>query len=84
MGVRRFIKVDPEQNHHRWYAIAWGPTLFGDYAVVRSWGRIGANWARCKSEVFDDDTAAGVEAEAQTRKRLRRGYRLVEKSVRDD
>jgi predicted DNA-binding WGR domain protein len=77
MGVRCFVKVDPEQNHRRWYVISWGPTLFGDYAVVRSWGRVGTDWVQCKSETFDDGAAACVEAEAQTKKRLRRGYRLV-------
>ncbi len=77
MSVRRFIKVDPDQSQYRWYTISWGPTLFGNWAVVRSWGRIGTDWARCKSEVFEDDDAACIEAEAQVKRRLRRGYRLV-------
>jgi predicted DNA-binding WGR domain protein len=77
MSVRRFIKVDPDQSQYRWYTISWGPTLFGNWAVVRSWGRIGTDWAQCKSEVFEDDDVARAEAEAQTRKRLKRGYRLV-------
>jgi len=78
MSVRQFVKVDPEQSKHRWYAIAWGPTLFGNWAVVRSWGRMGTNWVRCKSEVFEDDDAACIEAEAQVKRRLSRGYRPVE------
>jgi predicted DNA-binding WGR domain protein len=78
MGVRRFVKIDRERDRHRWYVIAWGPTLFGNWAVVRSWGRVGTDWAQCKSETFDDDRAACTEAEAQTKRRLRRGYCLVE------
>jgi predicted DNA-binding WGR domain protein len=78
MGVRRFIKIDRKRDRYRWYVISWGPTLFGDYAVVRSWGRIGTDWAQCKSEVFEDDGAACIEAEAQVKRRLRRGYHLVE------
>ena len=74
MGVRCFIKIDRELDRHRWYVISWGPTLFGDYAVVRSWGRLGTNWAQCKSKTFDDRTAALVEAGVQVRRRLRRGY----------
>jgi predicted DNA-binding WGR domain protein len=74
MSVKRFVKVDPERNVRRWYTIAWGPTLFGDYAVVRSWGRSGTDWAQCKSETFDEDEAARAEADAQVRRRLRRGY----------
>jgi predicted DNA-binding WGR domain protein len=77
MGVRCFIKIDPERGQRRWYTVAWGPTLFGDWAVVRSWGRLGTGWARCRSETFDDDDAARAAAEAQVRKRLRRGYRPV-------
>jgi predicted DNA-binding WGR domain protein len=78
MSVRQFVKLDPERCEHRWYAIAWGPTLFGNWAVVRSWGRMGTDWAQCKSEIFEDDDAARAEAEVQTRKRLKRGYHLVE------
>jgi predicted DNA-binding WGR domain protein len=78
MSVRQFVKIDPQRHEHRWYAIAWGPTLFGSWAVVRSWGRIGTSWAQCKSEIFKDDESACIEAEAQTKRRLRRGYRLVE------
>jgi predicted DNA-binding WGR domain protein len=78
VGVRRFVRVDPERNIRRWYTIAWGPTLFGNWAVVRSWGRVGTNWAQCKSEMFDDDEAAYTQAQALTQRRLRRGYRLIE------
>ena len=74
MGVRRFIKVNRERDHHRWYVISWGPTLFGNYAVVRSWGRVGTDWAQCKSEAFEESETARAEADAQARRRLRRGY----------
>jgi predicted DNA-binding WGR domain protein len=77
-GNGRLVKVDLEREEYRWYVIAWEPTLFGNWAVVRSWGRMGTNWAQCKSEMFDDNDTACTEAEAQTEKRLRRGYRLVE------
>jgi predicted DNA-binding WGR domain protein len=74
MGVRRFIKIDRERDRHRWYVISWGPTLFGNWAVVRSWGRVGTNWAQCKSETFEKGETARAEADAQARRRLRRGY----------
>ena len=74
MAVKRFVKVDPERNVWRWYTIAWGPTLFGGYAVVRSWGRLGTDWSQCKSEIFEEGEAARAEADAQARRRLRRGY----------
>jgi predicted DNA-binding WGR domain protein len=74
MSVRRFIKVDPEQSQYRWYTISWGPTLFGNWAVVRSWGRMDTDWAQCKSETFEESETARAEADAQARRRLRRGY----------
>ena len=74
MSVRRFIKIDLGRDYRRWYVISWGPTLFGNYAVVRSWGRIGTDWAQCKSETFEESEAARAEADAQARRRLKRGY----------
>ena len=35
---------DPSRNMARFYVLAIEPTLFGDMALVREWGRI-APWA---------------------------------------
>lgn len=34
-------RIEPEKNMARFYEISLQPTLFGDVAVVRHWGRIG-------------------------------------------
>eukprot|EP01037_Dinobryon_pediforme_P016622 gene16622-16803_t len=34
-------RIDRDKNMARFYAIAIERTLFGDWAVVRRWGRIG-------------------------------------------
>ena len=34
-------RIEPEKNMRRFYAMSIQPTLFGEWAVVRSWGRIG-------------------------------------------
>lgn len=34
-------RVDPERNMSRFYALSLQPTLFGEVALVREWGRIG-------------------------------------------
>lgn len=32
----------PEENKHRFYQLFIVPTLFGDWSVVREWGRVGS------------------------------------------
>jgi hypothetical protein len=32
--VRLFTRIRPEENEQRWYAITWGPTLFGAWAPI--------------------------------------------------
>jgi predicted DNA-binding WGR domain protein len=34
-------RVDPSQNLHRFYRMEIMPGLFGDWALVREWGRVG-------------------------------------------
>ena len=38
-----WIKRQPEQNIHRYYYLHIQPTLFGEWDVVRQWGRLGQN-----------------------------------------
>jgi hypothetical protein len=38
----RFQSTDPQQNRLRFYDLRWQPTLFGDGALVRVWGRKGS------------------------------------------
>ena len=35
-------RVDPTRNMARFYTMALQPTLFGDWALLREWGRIGS------------------------------------------
>jgi predicted DNA-binding WGR domain protein len=37
----RLTRYDPGRNMARYYAISVEQTLFGDWALVRDWGRIG-------------------------------------------
>ena len=78
MEVQIFTKIDREHDQRRWYAVAWGATLFGRWVVARSWGRLGSDWAgRCVDE-FDTAEEAAAEAGVQIERRERRGYRAVE------
>jgi predicted DNA-binding WGR domain protein len=77
MGVRQFVKVNQDLNLHRWYVIAWGPTLFGSWAVVRTWGRLGTNRPRQRVDEFNTPEEATTEAAAQIQRREKRGYTPV-------
>lgn len=69
-------KIDASQNMARYYMLTIKPTLFGETAVVRRWGRIGKAGGEM-TEVF------GTEKEAISRflelllQKRKRGYRPV-------
>ncbi len=66
-------RVDPARNMARFYRLSIEPSLFGDVALVREWGRIGG-WGRTRVDLFrvlDEAHAAFIAIEASKR---RRGY----------
>ncbi|PSH54727.1 WGR domain-containing protein [Phyllobacterium endophyticum] len=67
-------RIELEKNMARFYALAVQPTLFGEVALVRSWGRIGTR-GRQKVHVFNEEKhAIGLFFELLREKR-NRGYR---------
>jgi predicted DNA-binding WGR domain protein len=76
-GVRCLRRVRPERNEWRWYAIAWGPTLFGTWGVHLSWGRLGTNRYQQRILEFSSAEEAVHEADAQVERRRRRGYTSI-------
>ncbi len=67
---------EPARNQLRFYNITVTRTLFGAWALVREWGRIG-HPGTVRETWFDTETAA-IEAGAQVRQRKeKRGYRAV-------
>lgn len=76
-GVAVFVRVRPERNERRWYAVSWGPTLLGDWGVVLTWGRLGSNGRRQKILLFATSQEALAAARTHVERRLRRQYRPV-------
>jgi len=77
MSALRFHSINPQLNRYRFYVILWTQTLWGSWAVVRRWGRIGTDQVReLVHECADLEEALWVAA-AQIEQRLRRGYKLV-------
>lgn len=69
-------RVDAARNMARFYRLSVEPTLFGDAALVREWGRIGT-LGRRRLDLFADVAAAGEALSRLSVAKLRRGYRDV-------
>jgi predicted DNA-binding WGR domain protein len=69
-------RVDLAKNMARYYALSIQPTLFGEAAVVRCWGRIGRRGGE-KSEFFATDEEALAHFLELARIKRARGYRPV-------
>lgn len=66
--------IDPVRNKRRYYALTLEKTLFGQWAVVREWGRIGSCTGQKLENWFDEAAVAwAFIKEIQAQKR-RRGY----------
>jgi len=59
----------------RFYVLAIEPTLFGDAALVREWGRIGSPGRR-RLDLHADAATAGEALEVWLERKARRGYRV--------
>ena len=66
-------RIDPARNMARYYALTLEPTLFGEIAVMRHWGRIGTR-GRSKSCFFGPMEAARTALGRQAGRKKRRGY----------
>jgi predicted DNA-binding WGR domain protein len=57
MTLARLKRIDPAKNIARFYELALHPTLFGHFALVHEWGRIGQA-DRLREDLFDNEQAA--------------------------
>ncbi|PJF10191.1 WGR domain-containing protein [Pseudorhodobacter sp. MZDSW-24AT] len=70
-------RIDPNANMARFYHIDLAPTLFGEVAVLRHWGRIGTN-GRTTIETLPSINEAQQSADRTLRQKSRRGYNPVD------
>ncbi len=66
-------RLDPVRNMYGYYVVSLEPSLFGDTALVRQWGRIGSA-GRQRLELYADPAEAAEELEAWLRRKIQRGY----------
>jgi predicted DNA-binding WGR domain protein len=72
----RFQSTDPEQNRLRFYDLRWQPTLFGEGALVRVWGRQGQP-GTVRATIYADRDHAQTAIRALVR-RLAHGYHVLD------
>lgn len=76
MAIAVLHRIDPEINMARFYCIELATTMFGDVAVVRTWGRIGTH-GRTIIETYASTEDAERAASHTLGQKMRRGYMPV-------
>ena len=67
-------RTDAERNMHRFYALGLMPTLFGEWALIAEWGRIGSP-GRVQRSTYADEVSAMKALASRLAEKSRRGYR---------
>jgi predicted DNA-binding WGR domain protein len=75
MSAVHLIRIDPARNMRRFYALDVQPDLFGGFAVVKAWGRIGRR-GRMMDELHPTEALAVAAMLRQAERKRRRGYGL--------
>jgi predicted DNA-binding WGR domain protein len=72
-------KHDPDKNLHRFYQLFVTPGIFGDWSLVREWGRAGSPGTVRKDWFYSEEEAREAGQKLKTIKE-KKGYqsRLME------
>ena len=71
--MMHLTKIAAELNQRRYYHMHIEPGLFGDWGLVRAWGRIGRAGQR-RTDWFDSEAEAQSAQAKLARQKERRGY----------
>ena len=73
MNATYLTRIDGQAHMARFYRLELAPTLFGDWCLVREWGRIGRS-GQVKHDWFTDKLAASKAQASLIRRKMKRGY----------
>jgi predicted DNA-binding WGR domain protein len=73
MTADNLTRIDAEKNMARFYKLDVQPTLFGEWTVIREWGRIGRG-GTARSTPYDNAEEADAAHNQQRQVKERRGY----------
>lgn len=68
------LRIEPTRNIRRFYRVVVVPSLFGEWTVMREWGRIGQP-GTVRARTFASEPKAHAVADMLLRAKQRRGYR---------
>lgn len=74
MKAVRLSRTDAGRKMARFYSMTVQPTLFGQFVLVREWGRLGQA-GRVREDVFHNPDAATHALQRLHAAKARRGYR---------
>lgn len=65
---------DPDKNLHRFYQMFIAPGVFGDWSLVREWGRVGSS-GTVRKDWFDTEEEAREAGQKLQVIKEKKGYR---------
>jgi predicted DNA-binding WGR domain protein len=74
--MAQYTHIDAAKKKHRFYSLQTTPTLFGEWSLVREWGRIGSP-GTVRVESFASEAQARDEEQRTVRLRIRHGYKAA-------
>ena len=73
----RLEKINPFKRQRRFYALGISQTLFGDWCLIREWGRIGSAGGQTKVDYLGSKQAAEAAMKRLKTAKNRRGYATI-------
>jgi len=73
MTALTLYRTDPDRNMRRFYRLNVQPDLFGQWCLIREWGRSGSS-GQTRSAAFATPTQAEAALLKQRQAKERRGY----------
>lgn len=67
-------RIDRAKNMARYYRLSVAKTLFGEWVMIREWGRIGSR-GQSREHCCGSPDEAQALVKSHTAERLKRGYR---------
>jgi len=65
--MMHLTRIDPARNMARFYTMALQPTLFGEWALLKEWGRIGSAGRLVSSWFASEEAPHETEPVAEAR-----------------
>jgi len=76
MKATYLVRHDEAKNMHRFYQLMTVPGVFGDWSLVKEWGRLGSP-GTVRSEWFETEVEAIKALDEIFKKKRKKGYLSV-------